>query len=274
MSRDLLLRGNNAFRTRRAVLQVMATAAGSLLLITAARPGPAPSALAQDTGYGNDDMSGQDHGGEPGHGGGGGGGGNSVHVAPAPTGMSPLGAIKVRIVSMNAGGFVPGNLTVDVGQMVTFVNSHSVEHTATGSGFDTGVIPPGGETTVVLDTPGIFPYACRIHPVMTGQIAVRDASGVVPSPMTWSAPAADSGAAVSIANFAFNPATISVPAGGTVTWRNDDATAHTVTADGGQFDSGTLNSGASFTWTFSEPGSVAYHCQIHPSMQGSVMVTS
>lgn len=270
MKTDLLQRGNTVLRTRRAVLHVMATAASSLLLITAARPGTAPSALAQDTGYGNDDMSGQDHGGAPGHGG---GGGNAVHVAPPPTGMSPMGAARVRIVSASAGGFVPGTLTVDVGTMVTFVNAHSLEHTATGPGFDTGIIPPGGEATVTMDTPGIFPYACRIHPVMTGQIAVRDASGVVPSPMNWSAPMADSGAAVSIANFAFNPATISVPAGSTVTWRNDDATAHTVTADGGQFDSGTLNPGASFAWTFSEAESVAYHCQIHPSMQGSVMVT-
>ena len=255
--------------TRRTVLQVMATATGSLLLITAARPGSVPPALAQDTVYGNGGMPGQGGGPEPGMGHGGGG---SVQVGMAPTGMTPMGAARVRIISTHAGGFIPGDLTVDLGQMVEFVNSTSVEHPATGSGFDTGITPPGGAASVVMDTPGVFPYACRIHPVMTGQITVRDANGDAPSPMNWSAPAMQSVAGVSIANFAFNPGAISTPAGGTVTWRNGDATAHTVTADDGQFDSGTLNPGASFSWTFSTPGSVAYHCQIHPSMQGSVMV--
>lgn len=269
MSTERFSRSGAAFRTRRAVLQVMATAGGSLLVAIAARPGPVPAALAQDTIYGNGGMSGQGQGPEPGMGHGGGG---SIQVGSAPTGMAPMGAASVRIVSTHAGGFVPGNLTVDLGQVVEFVNSTSVEHTATGSGFDTGIIPPGDTATVVMDTPGVFPYACRIHPVMTGQITVRDANGDMPSPMNWSAPAMQSMAAVSIANFAFNPATIFTPAGGTVTWRNDDATAHTVTADGGQFDSGILNPGASFSWTFADAGSVSYHCQLHLSMQGSVVV--
>jgi plastocyanin len=167
---------------------------------------------------------------------------------------------------------VPGELTVDLGQTVAFVNSHSDEHTATGSGFDTGIIPEGSVATVVLEEPGTFRYACQIHPEMTGQIAVRDANGVVPAPATPVASPVAGAATVRIANLAFEPSTITIPAGGTVTWRNDDVTPHTVTALDGAFDSGTFDPGASFSWTFPGPGTFAYQCLLHPTMQGSVVV--
>ena len=81
-------------------------------------------------------------------------------------------------------------------------------------------------------------------------------------------------ASVSIANFAFAPASVSVNAGDTVTWTNNDAgVPHTATADGGAFNSGTLASGASFSHTFTAAGTFAYHCNIHPSMTGTVVVT-
>jgi plastocyanin len=155
---------------------------------------------------------------------------------------------------------------------VAFVNAHSDEHTATGSGFDTGIIPEGGVATVVLAQPGTFRYACQIHPEMIGQIAVRDANGVVPPPATPVASPVAGAASVRIANLAFDPPTITIPAGSTMTWSNDDVTPHTVTADEGQFDSGIFDPGASFSWTFPEPGSFTYHCQLHPTMQGSVVV--
>jgi plastocyanin len=155
---------------------------------------------------------------------------------------------------------------------VAFVNAHSDEHTATGSGFDTGIIPEGGVATVVLAQPGTFRYACQIHPEMIGQIAVRDANGVVPPPATPVASPVAGAASVRIANLAFDPPTITIPAGSTVTWSNDDVTPHTVTADEGQFDSGIFDPGASFSWTFPEPGAFTYHCQLHPTMQGSVVV--
>ena len=78
------------------------------------------------------------------------------------TGQVPEGAVEIRIVSDDAGGFVPGELTIDLGHTVAFINAHHDEHTATGSGFDTGVIasatlrrshstPPAG-----LPTPARF----------------------------------------------------------------------------------------------------------------------
>jgi plastocyanin len=79
---------------------------------------------------------------------------------------------------------------------------------------------------------------------------------------------------VSIRDFFFSPARISVPPGTKVTWVNQGTTAHTVTADDGSFDSGTLPPGQSFSHTFRSRGTVPYHCELHPVMRGSVTVGS
>lgn len=75
---------------------------------------------------------------------------------------------------------------------------------------------------------------------------------------------------VKIENYAFDSATITVSVGTTVTWENYDSVPHTVTGDG--FDSGTLQNGKTFSYTFTEPGTYAYKCSIHPSMKGTVIV--
>ena len=85
--------------------------------------------------------------------------------------------------------------------------------------------------------------------------------------------AAQDGAAVTIVDFAFQPASLEVPAGTTVTWTNSGAATHTVTADNGAFDSGRLASGATFSQTFDTAGTFTYHCEIHPQMTGTIVVT-
>jgi plastocyanin len=60
--------------------------------------------------------------------------------------------------------------------------------------------------------------------------------------------------------------------GTTVTWTNDDGVNHTVTSDQGAFDSGPLATGQTFSQTFNQAGTFTYHCTIHPSMQGTVVV--
>ncbi|HWG08269.1 MAG TPA: cupredoxin family copper-binding protein [Solirubrobacteraceae bacterium] len=77
---------------------------------------------------------------------------------------------------------------------------------------------------------------------------------------------------VSIVARAYQPAELTVEAGHTVTWRNDAFSQHTVTAAGGEFDSGPLSPGESFAVTFNTPGTFAYACTIHPSMKGEVTV--
>lgn len=80
------------------------------------------------------------------------------------------------------------------------------------------------------------------------------------------------GTTVSIQDFFFAPAQMTVRPGTTVTWVNNGPSPHTVTADDGSFDSETLQPGQSFSFTFANAGTFSYHCEIHPSMTGSVIV--
>jgi plastocyanin len=97
------------------------------------------------------------------------------------------------------------------------------------------------------------------------------ASGVA-SPAASGA-GATSTSAVEINDFAFNPATIEVPVGTTVTWTNQDSAPHTATADDGSFDTGRLDQGQRGSVTFDQPGTYTYICTFHPNMKGTVVVT-
>ncbi len=77
---------------------------------------------------------------------------------------------------------------------------------------------------------------------------------------------------VTIDNFAFSPATITVQAGTEVTWQNLQGSPHTVTGDADDFDSAQLPKDAEFSQTFDTPGEYDYHCEIHPNMTGTVIV--
>jgi plastocyanin len=79
-------------------------------------------------------------------------------------------------------------------------------------------------------------------------------------------------ASVKIKDFEFAPSKVTIKVGGTVTWTNDGPSAHTVTADDGSFDSGELQKGKTFSQTFDSTGTFSYHCSIHPSMEGQVVV--
>jgi plastocyanin len=78
---------------------------------------------------------------------------------------------------------------------------------------------------------------------------------------------------VSVVEFAFVPADLSIPLGSTVTWSDDGNLPHASTADSGLWDSGTINPGSSFSYTFTTSGVFEYHCEFHPTlMQGTVTV--
>lgn len=70
----------------------------------------------------------------------------------------------------------------------------------------------------------------------------------------------------------FDPPEIAVKAGQVVKWKNDGSEAHTVTADDGSFDSGSMAPGAEFRCTFSKPGTFSYKCTPHPWATGKVTV--
>ena len=93
---------------------------------------------------------------------------------------------------------------------------------------------------------------------------------IVVQPMA--AKAAAAGGAVSIANFAFAPAALSVPAGSTVAWRNDDGAPHAIAFADGAPPSDLLLPGQGFSRTFARAGRVDYTCSVHPYMRGTVIV--
>jgi len=66
--------------------------------------------------------------------------------------------------------------------------------------------------------------------------------------------------------------TVVIGVNNTVIWTNNDNEPHTVTASDGSFDSGNMNPGATFTYTFTKPGSYTYICTYHPWMHGYVTV--
>lgn len=78
---------------------------------------------------------------------------------------------------------------------------------------------------------------------------------------------------VEIRNFAFAPATLTVPAGTRVVWTNRDEEPHVITSAGAQFASSKgMDTSDSYAVTFSKPGTYAYYCSIHPMMVGTIIV--
>lgn len=78
---------------------------------------------------------------------------------------------------------------------------------------------------------------------------------------------------VSIQDFFFSPTPVTIAIGDTVRWTNNGPSGHSSTSDTGIWDSGVLSVGQTFSFTFNTAGTYAYHCKIHTSMHGSVVVT-
>lgn len=137
----------------------------------------------------------------------------------------------------------------------------------------------GGSSSLASITPASPRTLSGFHGKSASPSALPTA---MPSGMTGMTSAAPAGAAaaqpvaanaVTIRNFAFGPQIVTVKPGVTIHWTNRDSEAHTVTSDAGAFNSAVLQPGASFSFTFTKPGSYSYHCSIHPFMTGKVVVS-
>ena len=106
---------------------------------------------------------------------------------------------------------------------------------------------------------------------MSSMTTTTGATGTTGGATTTTAGGAG-GAKVSLANIAIDPTSVTIKVGETVTWTNNDPFAHRLVGDKGEFDSGTMAGGATFGFTFKTAGTFAYHCSIHPSMTGTVIV--
>lgn len=198
-------------------------------------------------------------------------------------------ATAIRIVDF---GFDPQTVTIAAGTTVTWTNTGNATHTATstsGNVFDSKTLRNGQTFSFKFDQAGTFAYRCEIHPSMTGTITVqggappaatatpaRTATATAPPATVAATQAAAPPAgqnAVKIVDFAFEPGTITVPVGATVTWTNTGNAPHTATADNKSFDSGRLANGGAFPFRFTTAGSFAYKCEVHPArMSGTVIV--
>lgn len=78
---------------------------------------------------------------------------------------------------------------------------------------------------------------------------------------------------VKVDNFRFTPATLSVPAGTTITWINADDVPHTIVSVEGKFHSHALDTDDSFRYRFDTAGTYKYYCSVHPRMLGTIVVT-
>jgi plastocyanin len=218
---------------------------------------------------GNHDQN-DDHGGH---------GGDDDRDQAAQTALAqPVGEREIRIVDER---YTPNTITIQAGQSVTFVNADDDEHTATGPGFDTGTMLPGDRVTITFDTPGTFDFVCQFHSEMRGTVIVEPNGSPVASPVaspaaltpiaTAASPSAGTAVTIDIVDFAFSEAEITVAPGTTVTWMNTGVAPHTVT--GLPQESGTIDPGQSFSYTFDTAGTFTYQCAFHPQMKATVIVS-
>ncbi|MGW1894011.1 plastocyanin/azurin family copper-binding protein [Streptomyces sp. NPDC002004] len=144
-------------------------------------------------------------------------------------------------------------------------SSHSSDSAA-------GAITPGPGQHQTAGTPGAMEPGTGSAP----SASPMPAMSMPMSASSTSAPAAPvTGDAVTIKTFAFSPATLKVRVGTKVTWTDQDTDAHTVTSagSGGPLHSAALAPHATYSYTFTKPGTYAYLCTIHPFMTATVEVT-
>lgn len=114
-------------------------------------------------------------------------------------------------------------------------------------------------------------------PTSAGPSAAPPSAAPASAAPPSAAPAADA-SAISIKGFEFSPASLTVKTGTTVTWTNDEDSLHTATAGtpdapSGLFDSGEIDTGVRFPFTFDEAGTYPFFCARHEFMRGEVVVT-
>ena len=119
----------------------------------------------------------------------------------------------------------------------------------------------------------VFAAIAVAQSIPEGLDASQNTTGVPATPPAQiTAPALNNIATVDIRDHAFNLARLNVAPGTTVRFVNNDTEPHTATADNGLFDTGVLQPGSSFDVFLDGSGTANYHCELHPDMQGSIIV--
>ena len=138
---------------------------------------------------------------------------------------------------------------------------------------------PVQEMTPVTEEILTVARQANVDGVFAIESAARDA-GVVQAP-SLAVDAQSTGEPLSVTihedHFSFIPSQLTIPAGTTVIWVNDEQAKHTASADDGQFDSGDQELGVRYEYTFTEPGTYRYFCRYHGDvgvvgMAGTIVV--
>ena len=94
---------------------------------------------------------------------------------PPSGGTSVSVTIPMGAATLGDRAYVPGQVDVAVGATVTWMNTDATVHTSTsdGNGWDSGIVPPGGQFSFAFQREGTFRYHCSVHPGMVGTVVVR-----------------------------------------------------------------------------------------------------
>jgi plastocyanin len=190
-------------------------------------------------------------------------------------------------VTLEAGAIRPGRVTFVVRNRGTIPHGFEIEADGDSSGSGSGdglkaeteLLQPGETARLSLDLlSGVYKVECLVDGHddrgMEGFLEVREDAPLVRdrSAAGGTDEAGSGGNEVTIRDFGFAPADLDVAAGTEITWTNDDPAPHTVTAEDGSFDSGTLEPGQTFSVSMPGNGPVTYRCEIHPDMVGTITV--
>jgi plastocyanin len=170
---------------------------------------------------------------------------------------------------------------VPVGTIIRWTNNSDRPHTVTdrGGSFDTNPITPGSTGEVTFSNPGTYHYFCRINPSrMNGIITVAGDSAQA---SVNRVEAIDPAPQFTGERLRFVPDSLTVKTGSTVQFANVGGKPHSLTADDGSFDTGTVTPGAeggrfagtNATITLKQVGTFKFHCEVHPqAMTGTITV--
>jgi plastocyanin len=226
----------------------------------------------------------------------------SIKVTGEP--IREVTEVEVSIVEpdqtdLDTWGYRPDDLKIDAGTTVVWRNNGSSEHTVTADDetFDSRALQPGETFTYTFDDPVSLRYHCDPHPWMKGLVRVAGAGGRPPPPPpsieeetgtgTGSLPVPQERSGDGPMSFdvqivepspsdpqswGYAPSELTARVGDTVAWTNTGSTQHTATGDGGEFDSGNLDPGGTYSFTLQDEGTLVFHCEPHPWMTGTIVV--
>lgn len=202
---------------------------------------------------------------------------------PAAEAGETAGEVTVTIEDNQ---FTEGEITIPVGATVTWIHTGQRPHTVTADdgSFNSNTLNNGDTFSHTFDQPGLYPYYCEVHGGsggrgMAGVIRVGAADAEDQSSNAPDQAAASETTTIVMRDSVFEPQTMTVPVGSTITWRNEGQKAHSATSVDGAFDTGLFGSGMSQSLTFNQPGTFVYFCQLHgdpngaDGMVGTIIVT-